>query len=243
MRTSPYMETKVSLMNTIRLWSFLRRLALALIVAGSARGGRGSTANFCYAGGGGRRIHGRAEGRQRSGHDRDLRRGAQRPHRPIGSRGHERDSARKILAAMQTFRVLREPSADRRVLVIGDEAWPMPIPIVRVGDRWRFATDEGADEIVNRRIGGNERNAIYVLRAYVDAQRAYATRDRDGDDVLQYAQKARQHAGQAGRPVLAQRRFERRRGEPVRPAGRASAALTSRDTRPAIRIAATTSGS
>ena len=65
----------------------------------------------------------------------------------------------------------------------------MPIPIVRDGDRWRFATEEGADEIVNRRIGGNERNAIYVLRAYVDAQREYATRDRDGDGVLQYAQK------------------------------------------------------
>jgi len=95
----------------------------------------------------------------------------------------------RILAAMQTLRVLREPSADRRVLVIGDEAWPVPIPIVRVGDRWRFATEQGADEIVNRRIGGNERNALYVLRAYIDAQRAYAARDRDGDGVLQYAQK------------------------------------------------------
>ena len=77
----------------------------------------------------------------------------------------------KILAAMQTLRVLKEPSADRRVLVIGDQAWPMPIPIVRAGDRWRFATEEGEDEIVNRRIGGNELNAIYVLRAYLDAQR------------------------------------------------------------------------
>jgi len=95
----------------------------------------------------------------------------------------------KVLAAMQTLHVLQEPSADRRVLVIGDQAWPMPIPIVRVGDRWRFATEEGVDEIVNRRIGGNERNAIYVLQAYVDAQRAYATRDRDADGVLQYAQK------------------------------------------------------
>ncbi len=95
----------------------------------------------------------------------------------------------KILAAMQTLRVLREPGKDRRVLVIGDEAWPVPIPIVRVGERWRFATEEGEDEIVNRRIGGNERNAIYVLRAYIDAQRAYSMRDRDGDGVLQYAQK------------------------------------------------------
>ena len=48
---------------------------------------------------------------------------------------------------------------------------------------------EGLDELINRRIGGNERNAIDVLRAYLDAQRAYAARDRDGDGVLQYAQK------------------------------------------------------
>ena len=90
---------------------------------------------------------------------------------------------------MQTLRVLKETEPDRRVLLIGDEAWPMPMPIVRVGERWRFATEEGEDELANRRIGGNERNAIYVLRAYIDAQRVYAARDRDGDGVLQYAQK------------------------------------------------------
>jgi len=95
----------------------------------------------------------------------------------------------KILAAMQTLRVLREPSPDRRVLVIGDKAWPIPIPIVRKGDRWRFASEEGEDELINRRIGGNERNAIYTLRAYVDAQRGYAAVDRDGDGVFQFAAK------------------------------------------------------
>ncbi len=95
----------------------------------------------------------------------------------------------KLLAAMQTLTVLREPSADRRVLVIGADAWPMPIPIVRSGERWRFATEEGEDELINRRVGANERNAIYVLRAYIDAQRAYASKDRDGDGVLQYASK------------------------------------------------------
>ena len=109
----------------------------------------------------------------------------------VQSSDHAASSATraKILAAMQTLRVLQPPNGDRRVLLIGDEAWPMPIPIVRTGDRWRFATEEGEDEIVNRRIGGNERNAIYVLRAYVDAQRTYAARDRDGDGVFQYAQK------------------------------------------------------
>ena len=101
----------------------------------------------------------------------------------------------KILAALQAFRVLREPSADRRVLVIGDQAWPFPIPLVKAGERWRFATDEGVEELINRRIGGNERNAIQVLRAYIDAQRAYAAKDRDGDGVLQYAQKVMSSAG------------------------------------------------
>jgi hypothetical protein len=94
-----------------------------------------------------------------------------------------------ILQAMQALRVLKETAPNRRVLVIGDQAWPVPIPIVRAGDHWRFATEEGREELINRRIGGNERNAIYALRAYVDAQRAYAAVDRDGDGVLQYAQK------------------------------------------------------
>jgi hypothetical protein len=95
----------------------------------------------------------------------------------------------KFVELTQTLRVLKEPSPDRRVLVVGDKAWPFPIPIVRTGDHWRFATEQGVEELINRRIGGNERNAISVMHAYVDAQRAYASRDRDGDGVLQYAQK------------------------------------------------------
>jgi hypothetical protein len=93
------------------------------------------------------------------------------------------------LAAMQTYRLLEEQGKDRRVLLMGDQAWPLPIPLVRVGERWRFATEEGDDELVNRRIGANERNAITVLRAYLDAQKVYAARDRNGDGVLQYAQR------------------------------------------------------
>ena len=95
----------------------------------------------------------------------------------------------KIAGAMQTMRVLQDSGADRRIVLIGDQAWPLPIPLVRDKGAWRFATEQGVDELINRRIGGNERNAITVLRAYVEAQRQYASRDRDGDDVLQYAQK------------------------------------------------------
>lgn len=95
----------------------------------------------------------------------------------------------QIATALQTFRVLDARGANRRVLLIGDQAWPLPIPLVRTNDRWRFATEEGEQELINRRIGNGERNAIYALRAYLDAQKAYATKARDGDVVLQYAQK------------------------------------------------------
>ena len=95
----------------------------------------------------------------------------------------------KAAAALQTYHLLEEQGKDRRVLLIGDQAWPLPIPLVRVGEQWRFATEEGEDEMVNRRIGANERSAILVLHAYLDAQKDYASRDRDGDGVLQYAQR------------------------------------------------------
>ena len=101
----------------------------------------------------------------------------------------------RILAAMQTMLVLQPSGEDRRILVIGDEAWPVPIPLVYTDGHWRFASEEGADEIVNRRIGSNERSAIEVLRAYVDAQRAYALRDRNNDGVVQYAQKLSSESG------------------------------------------------
>lgn len=95
----------------------------------------------------------------------------------------------KIVAAMQTYRLLDDIGNDRRVLLIGEQAWPLPIPLVREQGAWRFATEEGIEEIVNRRIGADERNATEVLRAYLDAQKQYAARDRNGDGVLQYAQK------------------------------------------------------
>ena len=98
-------------------------------------------------------------------------------------------SAPKSRRACGTFRALDDSVPDRRLVLIGAQAWPMPIPLVRDGNAWRFATEQGVEEILNRRIGGNERSAIGVLRAYVDAQREYASRDRNGDGVLQYAHK------------------------------------------------------
>ncbi|MBK8119823.1 MAG: DUF2950 domain-containing protein [Sulfuritalea sp.] len=95
----------------------------------------------------------------------------------------------KAAEALTAFRVLDSRGEDRRVLLMGINAWPLPIPLVRNGSVWRFATEEGVEEMINRRIGGDENSAIEVMRAYVDAQRQYASVDRDGDGVLQYAQK------------------------------------------------------
>jgi len=78
---------------------------------------------------------------------------------------------------------------DKTILpVIGKDECPFPIPIVKSGQEWVFSTEEGKQEIINRRIGRNELNTIQVALVYVDAQREYARKDRNGDGVLQYAQ-------------------------------------------------------
>ena len=188
MRTFPSIERKASSMKIIQFWSFLRRLALALIVAVPLTAAAAPQATYATP----EAAVDALMAALKTDTDSAMIAVFGEEHKDLivqSDRAATSATRAKVLAAMQTLRVLKEPSPNRRVLVIGDEAWPMPIPIVRAGDRWRFATEEGADEIVNRRVGGNERNAIYVLRAYVDAQRAYAAKDRNGDGVLQYAQK------------------------------------------------------
>jgi hypothetical protein len=83
-----------------------------------------------------------------------------------------------------------EPAGDKKVIIhVGKKDWPFPIPIMKVGEVWRFDTKQGKEEILNRRIGENELGAIQTCLAIVDAQREYATADRDGDGLLEYAQK------------------------------------------------------
>ena len=77
----------------------------------------------------------------------------------------------------------------RAVLEVGKDEWPFPIPLVKGKTGWRFDTEEGKEEIVNRRIGRNELDVIQVCLAVVDAEREYYQRDPDGDKLLQYAQK------------------------------------------------------
>ena len=94
-----------------------------------------------------------------------------------------------LYQAAQKALTLRKDTEDRVVLVIGPDAWPFPIPLVRSGSEWRFQTAEGLDEIVNRRIGANELSTIAVCRDYLAAQRQYAGKIRDGSGVRKFAQR------------------------------------------------------
>ena len=78
---------------------------------------------------------------------------------------------------------------DRVSVIIGNDNWPFPIPIVKRGEGWVFDTKAGREEVLSRRIGRNELNAIQVCQAYVEAQREYAITDRERDGIIQYAQK------------------------------------------------------
>jgi hypothetical protein len=91
-------------------------------------------------------------------------------------------------AAKQATR-LEKVGDDKVIINVGTDDWPMPIPIVKGADGWYFDTAAGEDEIINRRIGQNELGAIDVCRAYVEAQREYASKDRDGSGVLKFAQR------------------------------------------------------
>lgn len=77
----------------------------------------------------------------------------------------------------------------KATLVIGKDEWPMPIPLVKVKDGWRFDTQQGEKEILARRIGRNELAAIKVCLAITDAEHEYAVRDLDGDGIPEYAPK------------------------------------------------------
>ncbi len=80
-------------------------------------------------------------------------------------------------------------------LTIGADDWVFPIPIVKVDEKWYFDVAAGQDELLNRRIGRNELSVIQVMLAYVNAQLEYASQDRDGDGVREYAQKIKSDPG------------------------------------------------
>ena len=78
---------------------------------------------------------------------------------------------------------------NRAFLLVGAEDWPFPVPIVKLGAKWAFDAKAGRQELLYRRIGSNELDAIDICRGYVEAQHEYALRAREGYTVNQYAQR------------------------------------------------------
>lgn len=83
--------------------------------------------------------------------------------------------------------VLENPG--KAVIAAGDGDWTLPVPIVKTAAGWRFDPRAGAEAMRSRRIGRNELAAMQAALAYFDAQKDYAQKDRDGNGVLEYAQK------------------------------------------------------
>jgi hypothetical protein len=101
----------------------------------------------------------------------------------------DRTGREKFIKAYDRMNTLQKVSADKVTLCIGKDNWPLPIPVVKTGAIWVFDTEQGKQEILNRRLGRNELNVMDVLHAYTDAQHEYASRDCGGGGVVEFAQK------------------------------------------------------
>jgi hypothetical protein len=103
---------------------------------------------------------------------------------------------------------------DDFVLQVGEDDWPLPMPLVREGDKWRFDGAAGADELLVRRIGANELRTIDVMRGFVAAQQDYAAQGHDGGSAGVYAIRFRSMPGKQDGLF-----WEVKAGEPPSPAG------------------------
>jgi hypothetical protein len=110
-------------------------------------------------------------------------------------RARDRDNRAAFARAAQEYRVFRREQNGRVTMIVGFDAWPLPFPLVPEGSGWRFDTEAGIDELINRRVGANELAAIETLRAYVNAQRQYASVSRDEPGVRQFARKLQSAPG------------------------------------------------
>jgi hypothetical protein len=99
-----------------------------------------------------------------------------------------------VAAAGEGWR-LTDQGSNKRTLVIGNEAWPFPVPLVKARDGWQFDTAAGREEVLSRRIGRNELAAIGICHTYVSAQLQYAKEGRDGKPAGRYAMTFRSDPG------------------------------------------------
>jgi hypothetical protein len=101
----------------------------------------------------------------------------------------DQEDLNAFLSMYKKQHALQPGEQGRQVLAVGDAKWTFPVPLAKDAKGWYFDLPAGTAEIVARRIGRNELDVVESLLAYHDAQSEYATEDRDGDGVLEYAQK------------------------------------------------------
>jgi len=106
-----------------------------------------------------------------------------------GDKVQDKDAQDRFVKAYQERVDYVKEKEDRVSVIIGNDNWPFPIPIMKRGEGWVFDTKAGREEMLNRRIGRNELSTIQVCLGYVEAQREYASTDREQDGIVQYAQK------------------------------------------------------
>jgi hypothetical protein len=108
-----------------------------------------------------------------------------------GEPAADRETAKEFATKARTkTKISLQPKNPRRAfLLIGDDDWPFPVPLVKKVDGWSFDTKEGRREILYRRVGRNELDAIQICRGYVEAQHEYALVKKEGSGVNQYAQQ------------------------------------------------------
>jgi hypothetical protein len=103
---------------------------------------------------------------------------------------------REVLAlAMEQSWRWAPRGADRKELIVGEEQWPFPAPLMKKGDRWMFDSAAGKEEVRARRIGRNELSVIDLCRLFVEAQNRYASQPHDGKPAGLYARKLRSTDG------------------------------------------------
>ena len=100
-----------------------------------------------------------------------------------------------FLAKAKEFWTLRDNEDGSKTLVVGDNRWPFPMPLRSSEAGWTLDFEAGREELRMRRIGWNELNAIKICRAFARAQEEYREKDRDGDEVREYAQRVRSTPG------------------------------------------------
>jgi len=108
-----------------------------------------------------------------------------------GEPARDKEIAQKFAEqARMKMELSLDPTTKRRAfLTVGNDDWPFPVPIVKTGNTWSFDSKAGLQEILARRIGRNELDAIQIARGYVEAQHEYAMEKHDNSKVNQYAQR------------------------------------------------------